>query len=1219
MTHTITFTNATIIPGEWNLVDQPDGTQEISLTNPTEPANATEISLNHDFGELTWAIKVIAHCGRGFGGFGIGGGRNFNPDANGIAQPLPRAAYLRFSSMGGNTFQVRTASHSAINTVWHDWKFDTAGQELHPLFGQPIRSPIQPGDWIELDAITGDGYIDDDGIPRILVVPGKTFLVLDVNYSTGAITVLEPNVPARTEAAWAVDHGILDGWLWRFPEECSDCDLGAIPIFKTAASGDHGAYVDPDVDPYTLNIETRVCAHDRFVFAALWDARDFDGLTGLGWVGDHLYFSSEGYREAKTCVAVDVLNRLDRGDGDGQSQPSPTAPWAIYPTHRRAQECRLGLEGSLVHMCDGGASVNGGVPLCDRFTARSAPSSFGTTVANRFKHLLNGLEIVGRQDIVGFPWISYFYASPPSLAGMFGHWWPTAGGPDMNPVIILGIIGGTFGLVDQRADSGAPIHGLWGFFGSALRRPLNVFDSNALAISSCARFLGHSTERQLPRDGADLTAKHLDVRCDVTDGVNMEGYSPVGLFSHESNYRRQLIDHRAFFTETKLVHVRDLDAGERNIQLPSSWIPTHFARDEGSLLSATIASVSGDEIQFTATPTTPFASQVLGHFTEWFKTAVHGSHPTVWHNSVKRKVQPRDVMQFASGHAPAGLSGVSWVVATTEKNTSTEIDKLTLFANSSTSPGSIITPSASWIGKTVMFYTGRALWEPSTNDVEVKQRDAGSSDSFAIIAATDYDVRPGGQDDDHDGSPEWHVRLDDAFGGDKEIMVVLNQALLPVNLTRADHLTEARTLIENATTMLIIPGGDALDLAFIAYWFWQRGGANDPNYGWWTQPPHNGTVPSWGPTTFGPQVRVGPSGNKNGVSWEIGVPVGDPTPYPYGPVQSKSCHVDVLTIPDNIHVSSADSIISAKIWVKATPEPGSPSGLTIEARLVKRRKDLSDVWCANHLFDSGGSCVGMMGTTALKNPHTSVHGDKFSPNVYPQPTDGNYSWTTTGLEGIDLGFVTDLYGQSVNPGMYTEDFCFSHGRKPYMVVRDTPGGGPPYGEMERVHCNQVNHDSGALVCVHQSGGTEFDYYVSTRWGGLLGDSASVSADGSWHELDITDAVKAALAIGADHDIGIAIGVAEAVDMSFGGGASFADVTTEPGPTHPDGDPGGSDPTDLIVHWEIPSQTTYNGYGVAAFQAFVSLSWSAIRVVFSEEVGPFIGPNMNLPGLEAPPQ
>lgn len=1218
MAHDITWRQPAIVPGQFAFASG-DAQTDLSFPDAVSPANATPIDEVHDVVALQGCLNRIAHEARGTP-WGIAGLRNFNPDQNGQPRPLPKSAWLEFDSMGprseedggGSVFALK-GSFDARCIVWHDWTYQDpsfipgipAGQQqLHPLHGQPMRSAIQPGDWIELDAITGQGYVDADGIPRILVAPGKIYYVVDILWETGEIVVLEPNVPQRTQAAWSADgNGVLGGWLWRMVQAPGDTDIGDPVILHEDATGTDGDYVDHvNVSP-ELNIEHRVCAYDRFVFGALWDKRA-DGK--LGWVSDLTYTAQGGgRREAKTCTCTDVLNRLL--SHDGYLNPDPNAPAFVYPEHRRNQACRAGVEGPLVQMCDGGASANDGVPICSQFVPRTqGAANAGSQAHARMVKTLNGLEVVGTQAWVGYPLINYDYVSPPSIAGVLGHWWPTAGGADGLPAKVLGICGGWGAIVDERVDDDGE---LVGWLGSVMRRCRDVFDAaTALARSAVARFI--TGARALARTGADIATLHLDHRCDVLDGVSQGGYS----LAQTSHYSRQVIKNSALYTGSRKIQV-DLPAGTREIKLAAPMWPDRYCQQASEDITGyiVVADNASGSLQFDALPSTPYAEHVIGHYAEWFTG--NDNKQAVEHDSIKTKAQVHDSVHFDDDDAvPEALRGRGFVIsALTKTGTS---DLVTCYG---------ITFDDDVIGKQVVFRRRRAMWIPGST-VTIKRRDAGQTE-WTTLTSGQYELDPCGRESG--GEVEWHIRLSSSVGVDSEVLVEFAQALISWSPQRAAHLTEARALISNATTMRIeLQGEEPLQAAYRLLWYYQRGGPLDPTFGW-VYGSLGWTVPNWGPLC-GPvqQFNADPRSSR-GVTWEVGSPNPEEwDEYPLGNAQSKVVYTDVWGFPDNLHFSSADAVKSAYVWVKATATADNPAGTTVSARLVKRHRDKSQVWCANAQLGNDGKCCGGFTQTPGAQSgglHESLNGHYFAPDTYPVPGTGwwptypvgyNYGWVTSGRRGHALGTRTDLHGTNITTMQLTEEYCMGRGLQPYQSPIDTESEGPPYDLQPLVECTLANHLNGSLRCVHQGGGTEEDYFVAAHWQlHGSGDCGEIPIDEAWHKLYVTEAFKAAMELDSDWHTGLAIGVTAAINIALTGPGSFVQVSWEPGPTHPAGDPGGEDASDKIIHWDnIEGVTPSHGQSVYQASADVQVAGPVI-VEFEEAFAAPLPSICNLPGVE----
>lgn len=1203
MSHSIGWHQPTIIAGEYAY-----SSDKLSLTGVT-PANATPISETHDLNGIQGSVIRVAHIGRGVGGWGRGGQRDFNPDPNGTARPLPKSAWVEFQSMGGSTFKLKPAFDPA-KIVWHDWffidpNFDPLagpGQILHPLHGQPKRSAMLPNMWLELDARTGDGYVDAEGIPRIVITPGRTFLITDVSYTANGdgtfdVTVLEGNVPARNQADWtAAGKGTLGAWLWCMIEQAPAFDIGDPPIMHVDATGDSGDYVVGSATEPELNIETRACAYDRFSFWAFWEAIAATGKKG--WVSDFLFTATGGQtREAKTCFATDVLNRLDWGE----TEEVPNSPWHIYPVHRRAQAARLGINGPEIRMCDGGASINGGVPLCTRFTHRTSPPlTSGSTAHTRTVEMLNGLEIVGRQVMVGFPYIDYFYSSPISIAGWLGHWWPTAGGADMNEAIILGIIGGMGAVADLRSDDDGALTGFWG---SSLRRPRDIQDSVALSISAAARFLGGS--RVYARTGVAVSTLHLDHQCDVLDGVTMEGYNSLGLFNHSSHYAKQNISSPHIYTVGTRVIPVSAEPNQGDLILPGSLLPSELCVAEETILSAEVNSVT-TVMGFTAGPTTPYADQVVGHFTEWF--AGNPNKAAVEHNSIKAKVQPRDVCFFPWDETlPESVRGRGFVVRTATKNLSLNRDEVTLYSDAG---GTLSVPDEAE-NKTVTFKRRRALWLPGST-VTVKRRIAGET-SFTTLSSGAYTLDPcGRENDDHDLL--FHVRITSPPAQRAAYLIELSSALLPWNPQRAVHLTELRTLVENANTFLVGLGSDTVNFAFTKYVGWQVGGPDDVSYGY-VDPeapgsPWSDYAPHWGPTEFGPiaipeMATAVSATHPYGYRWDTRGPHAPPSeePYPNGR-QNKIVNSPVLVLPSNLHLPPSATVKHAWLWIKAEAENPDAPGLT--GAIVHQKATLNgpgedETTCLSALL-GGGTCAGVLGLWMLGGlgsggVHVAHHGDAFLTTPYPVPAvSGNGPWATTC--SANPGFATHLHGQSgFEPADYTEEFCNGPaGRTAYNQWVEWNGSS--YIQQPLVEPNDTNATNGSLKCFNQNTGNR---YFSTKWSQPKGvAAATIPADGAWHRLDVKEALIEAISIEADRKLGIIINTQQGLELTSGNtGGWDAPYIIE-----------GGDPESLADDAPVyPAREEVHGY---------QITWEPFLVIeYEDEFNAPLPPIGNYPALEAP--
>jgi hypothetical protein len=1170
MPHNLTWRDPTLIGGNHAFTRDADGVQSVQWPDTAIPTNGTIFRHHYHISTLYWAILQIANVGRGAGGYGQTGERNYNPDRlTGRGRPIPKSAYLRFASQGDGFFQL-ASDLDPQNIQYSDFTFQdpNAGpgfpaEDLSFHHGKPMHMTIAPGMWIEIGAVTGQGYIDSEGVGRILEKPGRSYLITDVQYSgaqKGRITVYEPGIPAKTSVDEFTDD--LDGWLWVMIFNAPARRIDNIPIFEPAAIPDpatgetwpevwEDAPITED-DAGELRIQQDACEHDRIIFLDRGEhdsggPGDYNGVETFA-VGGNTY-------GAKSCEAKDLRDRRDWGVGqiltsdDSETYNNLNAPYHVYPDFNDEISARLGMDGPVIGFCGGDDK------RCIRFTTRVIPTSFQTPVEEKLAELLGGFEVVRYQ--LQPVWLGLFDAawqSNVSIRGYLGGPFPTAGGPDGQPAVIWGEAGGVGALVDQRVDNGFGT--LTGWYGSWFHRPFNLVNATALQLSACARFLGG--QRRITATGQLFTdvgfEEELERTCDTIDGATIPGYGwPVPSYGN-TYLEQQMRSTTDFFTgdvNPRTFRYTQPANEELKITLSAPHIPTWTKANKKTLLSRSIDAISFEgviDFDFSAT-TSPSQHVVASRIETQMAIADEANDSGARLSDFKEKPYLFDALTFPQDSSlPPKLYGRSFAIRTAIKDLITPRDRLTLFDID----GDVLDEDALMVGKTVTFERGRTFWVPGAGNLVVKRAITGQA-TVTLTPGVDYDYDPCGNS--ADGG--WHIHVTSTSTVESEIIIELRNAILPLNRPRVPHIQELRTLIENANTMEVtMEGGPQVSVQYYKRIFYQEGGANDPKWNWASPPAP--TVGPWDTDVIGlegPEVFSIP-GNF-GINWQIGNLVSGPLPY--DTVQLKEVVLPSLIFP-RTRFRASDVLEAATMWMKITLHGNNDLevGNDVAIGLVKRPRlipispseNTNDYRCINEHIFGIGSCKGageVNGSYASESLFEEYSGAaRFAPAIYPDGGDPDYpqfpggpassipdTWATN-CSSAQGAFRSDLWFFSAPaPAAFDQDYLLESGATPFANARylkDVGPGLPRVPTFPDIVAPTAGNFSASAPLQQR---LNCPFFFSQPWGPPVAVSPGVVPNGLWQQFNILNILQHVVD-NADDDTewGLVIGNQAALDITL---------------------------------------------------------------------------------------
>lgn len=1153
MSHSILWSSPSLVAGTANLVGRYK--KAVDASAQVNPTNATKIDFERDFQELRWAMLLIAHSARGGCGRGQAAMRNFNPGGG----PLAQSVRVEIESMGGGVVTFRdTLDMEAVK--FSDWLLDSPG---HPLHGQPYWTRVMVFDWLEFDALTGEGWIDPEGNPGILVSPGWDTLITGVDWVTRRAYTWEQNLPDR---AWSDDRPLY-AHLWRFVQDPEEYDIGNPPLMVA----DEKRFVPDPGDPSksVLNIERAVCRHDRLI---PYNTEEEDGL---GWRGsqNQIFFRAmdEQRRVCKTCMKVDALRRLDPGyPYNLQSNPSeyaPTSPRAIYPARRYAQEARIGIGhqstlGALGHFCDG----NGGA--CDGFEPQEMPTQVQDEVARHWLQLTEGLEVIGVQ-ITGLPQIAYQYMSPPSMY-LFGGFDAGLGGGLVGNAIVLPINGGV-GFLDHRADQAGE---LVGKVVGALHRPWQGSASD----SAIYRILGG--DRMDLKSRRTLGSLGIDHSCDWLKGIARQMYSGsqiLGTHNGLLNCTRRHTGDRG----SRIWLVENVNYSENRLLLPGPVWPWRLYHDNRTArdVTAPITEVDGTKLIWRYSRGDGQGMHAVGGVLDfWIDNHVGDPVTTWWHNSIRRLAEVGDSLHFGWS-APAALRGRGFVITSVTKvvdtlngegEPETGHDEIQLMAS-----GGETLDLTEWAddleGATITVYSHRCHFYPLAGAYSVR-RMTGSGPVVDVTSTSQ--IEPCGVDLDGDDDVDAHVVLSASEvasrgPGPHAYEVAATQVVEGVNYIDATDITEVRQMLGAASPMALSLGAsEIVHPRTVKGIFFQKGGPDDPEY-WYLDnteyPPGSGEYLDVAPCLYGEHgpVPLDMSSGSGNLSFVHQV---SPSR------QDKYGNIVVYTLPDWIHLPGPSNIVSAYVWVKGSVVSAHGMASNEISAAIVRRLLVGESMCIRaHEGTCPSIITGAVFSGGLHGLHCPKHGHFPLPLlghvVNPDPDALSFNPGASHVASNCArarGWRTDLHGQYTPlPETWDNGYVMDIGNRPYCLSKyyDVEAGGYIYRDI-------VEPTLAAAQQMDEQIRLDCPGFSPARWSQPLGAANSVSANGEWQQLDITDAVKTALGIGREGQLGIAFGWKEVLQLGLNGtsGTWLAPAMVY-GPNHPNN--GGTDDYDKVYAYPLP--------------------------------------------------